>query len=118
MGTGDHQYGYVTTVDARELGIPVVELGKLSACGQIRHVAYGWTDPTTFPPTRCGQFFGAVARVGGDAHLTGDAVVRNLAPVIPCHVRVGTTRRVRADLLGWIKVVREQVDPVTSPATN
>ena len=33
------KYGYVTAADAHELGIPMVELGKLAARGQIRHVA-------------------------------------------------------------------------------
>ena len=111
LATG--QYGYLTTADARELGIPVVELGKLSARGQVRHVAYGLYRFDDLPPTRYDQFFEAVARVGGDAHLTGDAVLalHNLALVNPRHVRVGTTRRVRADLPGWIKVVREEIDP-------
>lgn len=35
------QYGYVTTRDAHELGVPVVELGKLGHRGQIQRVAYG-----------------------------------------------------------------------------
>lgn len=107
------QYGYVTTADARELGIPVIELGKLAARGQIRHVAYGLYRFDELPPTHYDQFFEAVARVGGDAHLTGDAVLalHNLALVNPRQIRVGTTRRVRAKLPGWIKVVREMVDP-------
>lgn len=107
------QYGYATTADARALGIPVVELGKLAARGQIRHVAYGLYRFDELPPTHYDQFFEAVARVGGDAHLTGDAVLalHNLALVNPRQIRVGTTRRVRAKLPGWIKVVREMVDP-------
>jgi predicted transcriptional regulator of viral defense system len=35
------QYGYVTSKDARGLGINPVELGKLAARGQIEHVSYG-----------------------------------------------------------------------------
>ena len=59
------------------------------------------------------RLFEAVARVGGDAHLTGDAVLalHQLALVNPRQIQVGTARRVRADLPGWIKVVREQVAP-------
>jgi len=107
------QYGYITTNDAGELGIPVIELGKLSARGQIRHVAYGLYRFDDLPPTRYDQFYEAVARVGDDAHLTGDAVLalHDLALVNPRQVRVGTARRVRAELPGWIKVVRESVDP-------
>jgi len=107
------QYGYVTAADAHELGIPMVELGKLAARGQIRHVAYGLYRFDDLPPTRYDQFFEAVVRVGGDAHLSGDAVLalHNLALVNPRQVRVGTTRRVRAELPEWIKVVNEAVDP-------
>ncbi|MDR2372899.1 MAG: hypothetical protein LBD77_02095 [Bifidobacteriaceae bacterium] len=36
------QYGYVTAHDARDLGVPVVELGKLAARG----IGRGW------PPKR------------------------------------------------------------------
>ncbi len=107
------QYGYVTTADARALGIPVMELGKLAARGQIRHVSYGLYRFDELPPTRYDQFFEAVARVGSDAHLTGDAVLalHNLALVNPRQVRVGTPRRVRAKLPEWIKVVNERVEP-------
>jgi len=35
------QYGYVTAADARQLGAPVVELGKLAARGKLQRVAYG-----------------------------------------------------------------------------
>ncbi len=107
------QYGYVTSADARDLGVPVIELGKLAARGQIRHVAYGLYRFDELPPTRYDQFFEAVARVGSDAHLSGDAVLalHNLASVNPRQVRVGTTRRVRATLPGWIQAIRETVAP-------
>lgn len=48
------QYGYVTAADARTLGIPMVELGKLAARGQIHHVAYGLYRFDDLPPTRYG----------------------------------------------------------------
>lgn len=35
------QNGYVTSEDARKLGIPVVELGKLAYHGRLQRVAYG-----------------------------------------------------------------------------
>ena len=102
------QYGYVRAADARGLGVPVVELGKLSACGLIRHVAYGLNRFGDLPPCRFVQFFEAVARVGEGAHLTGDAVLalHELGQVNPSVVRVGTSRRVRAKLPGWVTVVR------------
>lgn len=107
------QYGYVTTDDARELGIPVVELGKLAGRDRIRHVAYGLYRFDDFPTSRFDQFFEAVARVGDGAHLTGDAVLalHNLALVNPRRIRVGTPRRARAKLPDWIEVVNETIDP-------
>ena len=103
------QYGYVRAADAHDLEIPVVELGKLAARGQIRHVAYGLYRFDDLPPTRFDRFFEAVARVGGDAHLTGDAVLalHELGQVNPQVVRVGTSRRVRAQLPKWIAIERE-----------
>ncbi|MDR1712251.1 MAG: hypothetical protein LBR58_10455 [Propionibacteriaceae bacterium] len=35
------QYGYVTAFDARDLGIPVVELGKLAARRKLERISYG-----------------------------------------------------------------------------
>jgi predicted transcriptional regulator of viral defense system len=35
------QYGYVTAHDAHDLGVPVVELGKLAARGKLERVSYG-----------------------------------------------------------------------------
>ncbi len=35
------QYGYVTALDAHQLGAAVVELGKLAARGKLTRVAYG-----------------------------------------------------------------------------
>lgn len=103
------QYGYVRTADARDLEIPAVELAKLAARGMIRNVAYGLYRFDDLPPTRFDRFFEAVARVGEGAHLTGDAVLalHELGQVNPNVVRVGTPRRVRAEMPGWIAVVRE-----------
>jgi predicted transcriptional regulator of viral defense system len=107
------QYGYVATADAQELGIAAVELGKLAARGQISHVAYGLYRFDDIPPTTYDQFFEAVARVGPAAHLTGDGVLamHGLAQVNPRTIRVGTPRRVRAQLPDWITVVRQRIDP-------
>jgi predicted transcriptional regulator of viral defense system len=35
------QYGYVTTRDARDLGIPVGELSKLAMRGTLQHISHG-----------------------------------------------------------------------------
>lgn len=109
LATG--QYGYVTTTDAAELGVPDVELRKIAARGRIRRVGHGLYRFDDLPPTRTDQFYEAVARVGPDAHLTGDAVLafHELALVNPRRIRVGTGRRVQRQLPEWIEVIRENV---------
>jgi len=107
------QYGYVTTNDAKEAGIPAIELAKLAARGRLRNVAYGLYHFDDMPPTRYDQFYEAVKRVGGDAHLTGDAVLalHELALVNPRRIRVGTTRRTRSRFPNWLEVVRDASAP-------
>ena len=87
------QYGYVTTRDAEDLGIPAVELRKLAQRGGLRHVD---------------QFMEAVLTVGPGAHLTRDAVLslHDLGLVNPSKIRVGTDRRVRGQLPAFVDVVR------------
>ncbi|MDR2565223.1 MAG: type IV toxin-antitoxin system AbiEi family antitoxin domain-containing protein [Bifidobacteriaceae bacterium] len=40
-GVAVDQYGYVTSANARDLGVPVVELGKLAARGRLERVSQG-----------------------------------------------------------------------------
>jgi predicted transcriptional regulator of viral defense system len=107
------QYGYVTTRDAAELGIPPVELRKLAQRGGLRHVARGVYRFDEVPTTAHDQFMEAVLAVGPGAHLTGDAVLllHNLGLVNPRKIRVGTDRRVRGQLPAFVDVVREPVEP-------
>lgn len=109
LATG--QYGYVGVAEATEAGIPNIELVKLAARGRLRHVAYGLYHFDEMPPTPWDQYFEAVRRVGGDAHLTGESVlaIHGLALVNPQHIWVGTSRLVRAQNPDWMKVVREHV---------
>jgi predicted transcriptional regulator of viral defense system len=107
------QYGFISTDDAQDEGIPPVELAKLAARGRLRNVAYGLYRFDDIPSTPYDQFYEAVRRIGGDAHLTSDAVlaVHNLAQVNPRRIRVGTSRRFRGKTPAWLEVVREQVGP-------
>lgn len=103
------QYGYVTAADAHELGVPVVELGKLAARGRLQRVGHGVYRFEEFPADPRGQYLEAVLRVGPDAHLTGDAVLslHGLALVNPRRISVGTPRRNRTKVPDWIRVVRD-----------
>lgn len=103
------QYGYVTTTDADELGVPPVELRKLAQRGGLRHAARGVYRFDEVPVTGHDQFMEAVLAVGPGAHLTRDAVLlfHDLGLVNPRKIRVGTDRRVRGQLPAFVDVVRE-----------
>lgn len=104
-------YGYVTTQDARDLGVPPGELAKLAARSGLRSVSYGIYRFDDAPYSSRDQYFEAVLRVGAGAYLTRDAVLamHDLALVNPRGIRVGLPRRTEARLPGWIEVVREQI---------
>jgi predicted transcriptional regulator of viral defense system len=105
------QYGYVTTADADQLGVPPVELRKLAGRGGLDHVAYGLYRFDDIPPTRWDDYMEAVLRVGRDAHLTGDAVLalHDLGLVNPRRIRVGTPHRVRGRIPDHIDVIHERL---------
>lgn len=107
------QYGFVTTRDAAELGVPPVELRKIAHRGGVEHVAYGLYRFDDVPPTGRDQFMEAVLRVGAGAHLTHDAVLalHELALVNPKRIRVGTPRRARPRVPAYVEIVHLQLDP-------
>lgn len=109
LATG--QYGYVTTADATAIGVPSIELPKLTEHAGFMNVGYGLYRFEDVTHSTHAQFAEAVLRVGRDAYLTGDAVLafHELALVVPRRIRVGTNRRVRANLPEWIHVVREKL---------
>lgn len=106
------QYGYVTTRDAGEIGVPAVELRKLAARGGIEHVAYGVYRFDDVPRTAHDELMEAVLRAGPDAYLTHDAVLalHDLGLVNPRRIRVGTPHRTRPKLPNTIDIVRRQLD--------
>lgn len=108
------QYGYVTTRDARELGIPVVELRKVAHRGGVEHVAYGLYRFDDIPRTDRDQYMEAVLRVGTDAYLTHDAVLalHDLGLVNPRRIRVGTPKRARPQLPAYIEVIQRRLQTV------
>lgn len=107
------QYGYVTAADAHDMGIPVVELGKLAARGRLERVGFGVYRFAELPAEPRGHYLEAVLRVGADAHLAGDAVLSllGLGLVNPQRITVGTPRRNRTKVPDWIRIVRDDVRP-------
>ena len=107
------KYGYITTGEATEAGIPPGELAKLAGRGRLRNVARGIYHFDDMPANKFDQFYEAVLRVGKDAFLTGDAVLalHDLALVSPRRIKVGTRRRHRRELPPWINMVKTVAQP-------
>ena len=107
------QYGYVTTRDAADVGVPAVELRKIAQRGGVDHVAYGLYRFDDVPRSGRDQYMEAVLRVGPDAYLTHDAVVAlyDLGLVNPQRIRVGTARRTRPRLPAFVEIIHRQLDP-------
>jgi len=107
------QYGYITTRDAGDLGVPTVEVRKIAERGGLDHVAHGVYRFDDVPRTGRDEFMEAVLRVGPDAFLIDDAVLalHDLGLVNPRRIRVGTPTRVRLRLPASIEVVRRRLAP-------
>lgn len=107
------QYGYVTTRDAEDRGVPPVELRKIAHRGGIEHVTYGLYRFDDVPRTGRDQYMEAVLRVGPEAYLSHDAVLalHDLGLVNPRRIRVGTPRRARPRLPESIEVIWRRLDP-------
>lgn len=107
------QYGYVTTRDAENLEVPVVELRKIAHRGGVEHIAYGLYRFEDIPRTARDQLMEAVLRVGPEAYLTHDAVLglHELGLVSPRRIRVGTPKRARPQLPEYVEVIQRRLDP-------
>jgi predicted transcriptional regulator of viral defense system len=70
----DH-YGYVTTEDARRLGINVVELGKLAYRKQLGRVAYGIYRFEQLPVSQFDPYMLATLWAGGRGVLSHDTAM-------------------------------------------
>lgn len=105
------RYGFITTDQARDLGVPPEELRSLAKRGGLTNVAYGLYRFDDVPATRFDQYMEAVLRVGTGAYLTHDAVLslHDLGLVNPSTIRVGIARRTWAELPKWMEVIRQNI---------
>lgn len=94
------QYGYVTTRDAADAGIPPVELRKLAHRGFLDRVGRGVYRFPDAPTSGLDGYMEAVLWAGPDAALGHDAVLalHGLAYANPITIRVITPHRVRKTL--------------------
>ena len=69
------QQGFVTSQDARRLGIPVIELGKLASRGKLEHVSYGIYRFPELPVTPLSSYMEATLWPGGRGVLSHDTAL-------------------------------------------
>lgn len=111
----DH-YGYVTTRDVADAGVPAAELPKLAARGGLKNITYGLYRVTDVPYTRYDQFAEALLRAGEGAYLHGESVLAlfGLADVNPRQIRVAVRRRARPKLPDFIELSQVKGEVLTT----
>jgi predicted transcriptional regulator of viral defense system len=109
-------YGLITSIDAKEMGIPVVELGKLHKRGRLDRVGHGVYRIHHYIPTQLDGYADAVALVGRDAYLFGESVLamHNLAPTNPATIKIATPNVVRKTLPPNLVVIKRDNDEKTT----
>lgn len=110
-------YGLITTAKARQMGIGKQELSKLSARGKLTHVGRGVYRIKHYVPTPLDVYADAVALVGDGSFIADESVLalHGLASVNPESVLVGTPKRVRRQLPGYVEAVQiHENDRVTA----
>lgn len=110
------QYGYVTTKQAAEAGVPPVELPKLAARGGLTNVAYGLYRVPDAPASAFDQFAEALLRAGEGSYLHGDSVLAlfGLADVNPRRIRVAVRKRTRPKLPPFVELMLVKGDVLTT----
>lgn len=111
----DH-YGFVTTKEAAEAGVPAIELPKLAARGGLENVAYGLYRVADVPPTKYDQFAEALLRAGEGAFLYAESVLAlfGLADINPRQIRVAVRKRRRPKLPPFVELTQVKGDVRTT----
>ena len=108
-------YGYITTKEAAEIGVPKSEMSALAKRKRLVHKGYGvYRLATHYQPTEFDGYAEAVLLGGEGAIIWGESVLamHDLALVNPPAIEVATNRRVRRTLPPWIKLVRRKGEEV------
>ncbi len=105
------QYGLITTDEAKDLGIPNIELTKLAHRGKLKRLGYGIYRISRYIPTALDIYAEAVKMVGTDACLYGESVLalHNLIPTNPSRIYVASPLRIRKRLPGHISVIKKSI---------
>ena len=105
-------YGIITSVQAKELGISDKEMSAIAARGRIYRIGHGVYRLTDYIPVPNDAYAEAVALVGPDAFLYGESVIamHGLAPTNPARICVATPKRVRKHLPAYLRLIRVPED--------
>jgi predicted transcriptional regulator of viral defense system len=92
------QRGFVTPKNARDLGVPPVELPKLAARGALVHCSYGLYRVAGYPSQAGDELVKAVLWAGG-GHISHESALGlwELADVNPRRINMTVPRRVRRE---------------------
>lgn len=98
--------GVLTVAEAEDAGVPAVEVRKLAARGALWAFGQGVYTHRDVPTTPFTEPAVAVALAGEGAFLQRESVfdLLGLGQFNPPKVRVGTRRRVRRTLPGWMEL--------------
>ena len=101
----------VTTDEARDFGIPTIELVKLAHRGKLKHLGNGLYRLSRYLSTSFDAYAEAVKRVGTGACLFGESVLafHNLVPTNPSFIYVASPMRIRKKLPGHIRVIKRHI---------
>jgi len=108
-------YGLITSADARELGIPNIELVKLAHRGRLIRIGQGVYRAKHYIPTPLDKYAEAVALAGRDAYIYGESVLamHSFAFVNPTVITVATTiRKRKKQTPGIVIITRHDRDQV------
>ena len=100
-------YGLITSGEAREFGIPNVELVKLAHRGRLHRITHGVYRIAHYIPTMYDRYAEAVAIAGDGAAIYGESVLamHGLGFVNPAVITVAVKSRIRKTLPKYIKAV-------------
>ncbi len=106
------QYGLITTDEAKDLGIPNIELTKLAHRGKLKRLGYGLYRISRYIPTELDVYAEAVKMVGTDACLFGESVLalHNLIPTNPACIYVASSLRIRKRLPDHVRVIKKSIN--------
>ncbi len=101
-----YRHGVFTLDDARDVGVPEVEVRKLASRGVLTGYGNGVYVHADVPSTRKTEFALAQALVGTTAFLCGQSVFtfHGVGDFNPKQIEVGVTQRVRRKLPLWINL--------------